>query len=110
MKRLDKKIEVIVVKWHDNNVISVMTHYDGVDSLTTAQRYDRKEKKIIDIVHPKLIKTYNRGMGGVDLHDWLTGKYSIAIRGKKWNWCALTQMIRHSSIAGCFIDSCQINP
>lgn len=91
--RFDKKKEILVVKWNDNKVVSVMTNYDSVDPLTTAQRYDRKEKKRIDIVQPKLIKTYNKGMGGVDLHDWLIGKYSIAIRGKKWYWCLLTRMI-----------------
>ena len=25
-------------------------------------------------------------MGGVDKHDWLVGKYSVGIRGKKWYW------------------------
>ena len=25
-------------------------------------------------------------MGGVDQHDWLVGKYSVGIRGKKWYW------------------------
>ena len=25
-------------------------------------------------------------MGGVDKHDWLAGKYSVAIRGEKWYW------------------------
>ncbi|XP_045107573.1 piggyBac transposable element-derived protein 3-like [Portunus trituberculatus] len=45
------------------------------------------------MVQPELINTYNKGMGGVDLHDWLIGKYGIAIRGKKWYWCLLTRMI-----------------
>lgn len=41
--RFDRKMEVPVVKWHDNKVISVMINYNGVDPLTMAQRYDRKE-------------------------------------------------------------------
>lgn len=32
-------------------------------------------------------------MGGVDHHDWLLEKHSIAIRGKKWYWCLFTRMI-----------------
>lgn len=32
-------------------------------------------------------------MGGVDHHDWLVGKYSVSIRGKKWYWPLFTRFL-----------------
>lgn len=35
---------------------------------------------------PQLLKNYNKGMGGVDLHDNAVQNYSVGIRAKKWYW------------------------
>ena len=35
----------------------------------TAKRWDRVEKKKVDVPMPAIIAAYNQGMGGVDLLD-----------------------------------------
>jgi hypothetical protein len=32
-------------------------------------------------------------MGGVDHQDWLVGKYTIQIRGKRWYWPIFTRIV-----------------
>jgi hypothetical protein len=41
-------------------------------------------------------------MGGVDHHDWLLEKHSIAVRGEKWYWCLVTRMT-DMSIVNAFV-------
>ncbi|GFU04209.1 uncharacterized protein TNCV_863381 [Trichonephila clavipes] len=50
------------------------------------KRRVRGRKDKINVKMPKLINSYNKHIGGVDHHYWLTGLYSIVIRGKKWKW------------------------
>ncbi|KAF0303687.1 PiggyBac transposable element-derived protein 2 [Amphibalanus amphitrite] len=92
-QRFDRTSEVLLVRWHDNKVVNVMTNYDAADPPTSTTRYDRTAKKRLPIPQPKVLKTYNTGMGGVDLHDQLLGAYEVAIRGKKWYWCLITRML-----------------
>ena len=37
-------------------------------------------------------------MGGVDKHDWLVGKYSVGIRGKKWYWPLFTRILNMTMV------------
>lgn len=47
-------------------------------------RFDKKTKKTVQISCLKIIKEYNRHLGGVDLLDSLISRYKIKIRSKKW--------------------------
>ena len=42
------------------------------------------EKEKIDVQQPHVFKSYNGGMGGVNLHDQAVNNYMISIRGKWW--------------------------
>ncbi|KAJ8927510.1 hypothetical protein NQ314_020007 [Rhamnusium bicolor] len=53
----------------------------------------KTRKSQAPISQPKLINNYNKFMGGVDHHDWLLEKHSIAIKGKKWYWCLITRIV-----------------
>ena len=55
-------------------------------ALLTAFRYNRKERKHVQIKQPKVIKQFNKHMGGIDLADNMVANYRIGIRGKKWWW------------------------
>ena len=92
-QRFDRASEVLLVRWHDNKVVNVMTNYDTANPASSVTRYDRAAKKRVPVPQPKALKTYNAGMGGVDLHDQLLGAYEVSIRGKKWYWCLITRVL-----------------
>ena len=74
-------------------VVSVMANFDTVGPVSATQRYDRTEKKTVDVSQPKLLKVYNGGMGRVDLHHWMMSQYEVSIRHKKWYWCLVTRVL-----------------
>lgn len=47
-------------------------------------RYEKTAGKKIPVPRPKIVKEYNRHMGGVDLTDSFIGRHKIRIRSKKW--------------------------
>lgn len=77
-------VEVSVVAWFDNKVVTTMSIYVGTQPVCEAKRFDRKEKKHVKIPCPQSVKVYNAYMGGVDLLDAMLGFYRIKIRSKKW--------------------------
>ncbi|KAJ8913370.1 hypothetical protein NQ315_008762 [Exocentrus adspersus] len=89
----DTNNEVLLVKWIDNKCVCLASNFDYVEPLATVPRWNVKEKARQQIPQPRVINNYNQYMGGVDHHDWLLEKYSIAIRGKKWYWCLFTKMV-----------------
>lgn len=84
---------IIAVKWHDNNVVSLISNVAGVAPIHTVKRYSQKEKKNIQVEQPHLIKMYNDNMGGVDRSDQNISLYRVSIRGKKWYIPLLTHCI-----------------
>lgn len=62
--RFDKNAEILIAKRHDNKCVTIASNYDTIEPLGRASH-----------------------------HDWLVGKYSIRIRGKKWYWPLFTRMI-----------------
>ncbi|KAJ8927369.1 hypothetical protein NQ314_020144 [Rhamnusium bicolor] len=77
-----EKISSVV--WKDNKIITLISSFTGEIPLSHVKCFDKKENKSIDIPCPKLVKEYNRHMGGVDLIDGLIGRYKIRMRTKKW--------------------------
>lgn len=84
--RFDTANKVLLVRWHDNSVVTIATNYDTVIPMASCRRWSKDAKEAVSVSQPRLIKHYNQAMGGVDLHDWHAGKYGIQIRGKKWYW------------------------
>ena len=48
------------------------------------KRFDKKEKKRVEVPSPNLVLEYNKHMGGVDLLDSSLGRYKISMRTRKW--------------------------
>lgn len=80
----DESSEVIICKWHDNNVVTMASNFSTVFPLAQVKRFSRKEKKNIQVEQPYCIKKYNENMGGVDRADQNISLYRTSIRGKKW--------------------------
>ncbi|XP_036327495.1 piggyBac transposable element-derived protein 3-like [Rhagoletis pomonella] len=86
----DSNNKVLVTRWNDNSVVTIMSNFLKHEPLRHVKRYDRKGKKMITVPQPLLIHEYNHRMGGVDLFDNAMNNYRIKIRGKKWYWPLLT--------------------
>lgn len=82
----DRKNQIFVVRWFDNAVVTVASNCGFLVPLNQAKRWDRTARKAVFIPQPNLIREYNQGMGGVDLHDNGVANYRIRTRGKKWWW------------------------
>ncbi|XP_040077361.1 piggyBac transposable element-derived protein 3-like [Ixodes scapularis] len=52
----------------------------GVQPAVPVERWDRLQKKTVNIDSPWAMQTYNKFMGGVDLNDCLTAHYRIHIK------------------------------
>ncbi|XP_040073998.1 piggyBac transposable element-derived protein 2-like [Ixodes scapularis] len=75
--------KVIVVKWYDNRSVTTASTFAGAQPVTTVMRWDRREKKSVQVECPSAVVTYNKYMGGVDLLDALIAYYRIQLRSKK---------------------------
>ncbi|KAF2888416.1 hypothetical protein ILUMI_17757 [Ignelater luminosus] len=81
---VDRKNNIVCIKWRDNNVVTVLSNKYGIAPVRKAARYSVKEKSKIEIPQPNVVSCYNQSMGGVDLMDNNISNYSIGFRGKKW--------------------------
>ncbi|XP_036337526.1 piggyBac transposable element-derived protein 3-like, partial [Rhagoletis pomonella] len=84
---------IIAVKWHDNNMVCLISNFAGLAPIHAVKRYSRQQKKNIQVEQPHLINMYNANMGGVDRSDQNISLYRISIRGKKWYNCLLGHCI-----------------
>lgn len=77
-------VDVTSVAWKDNKNVFLSSTFAGELPKGKVNRFDKKQKKKIEIECPNLVFEYNRHMGGVDLFDSLIGRYKIVMRSKKW--------------------------
>ena len=82
---------ILVTRWKDNKVVTMVSTDAGIEPMVAVRRYDRKEKKF---KCPDVIKRYNGRMGGIDKSDMLTHLYKTPLRAKRW----------YIHIFGCAID------
>ena len=81
---LEKTDNICVSRWKDNKVVTVASTFDGALPMGTTTRFLRAERKRATVPIPRLIQTYNTGMGGVDRVDQNLSCYMTNIRSKKW--------------------------
>lgn len=80
----DTLSDITLVRYNDNNIVTVASTQCGVEPIGRVKRYCDKKKKDVD--QPRCIVNYNRNMGGVDRLDQNVGCYRISIRLKRWYW------------------------
>ncbi|XP_060845357.1 piggyBac transposable element-derived protein 3-like [Rhopalosiphum padi] len=73
-----------VVRWKDTKLVHTISTYAGASPEDITSRYDRKEKKKIEVTRPFAIQEYNKFMGGVDLMDRMIAHYPHGFKNKKW--------------------------
>ncbi|KAM7310521.1 piggyBac transposable element-derived protein 3 [Ixodes scapularis] len=74
---------VTVTRWLDNSLVHVVSSYAGRHPVGTTQRYNRKDKQVIDVERPYSVEIYNKHMGGVDLMDSVVALYRNDVRHKR---------------------------
>ena len=82
----DDQKKLLVCRWNDNTVVTVVSNVHGVFPLQKAKRWSGVQKRHLEIDQPNAIKRYNSSMGGTDRMDQNIATYSIGIRSKNWWW------------------------
>lgn len=82
----EKDSNVTLVRYHDNNVVTVTSTAYGAEPVTKVRRWSAAERKHISVNQPSCVVMYNQYMGGVDRLDENVSKLRIGVRGKKWYW------------------------
>lgn len=77
-------VDISVTSWRDNKIVNLASTFAGDIPKSTVRRYDKSNKRYIDIDRPFVVGEYNRHMGGVDLIDSIMGRYKILLRSKRW--------------------------
>ncbi|XP_025407300.1 piggyBac transposable element-derived protein 3-like [Sipha flava] len=98
-----KNCNLCMVKWHDTRSVCLVSNYIGSGQLETIRRWDKKQKKYVNIERPEIVTAYNASMGGVDNIDQLISYYRTFIRSKKWT----LRMIVHAFdlvVANCWLQ------
>ena len=75
---------VAVTQWYDNKPIFLASSCYGKEPELPVSRYNKSERKYIDIPSPLVVRQYNKNMGGVDLCDRMVSYYRFSSRTKKW--------------------------
>jgi len=75
---------ITILRWSDNNIVHMISSYAGVEPKDFVQKWDRKEKKYVDVMRPFAVSEYNKFMGGVDLCDRMIAHYPHALKSKKF--------------------------
>ena len=115
MKRGDIKFlhskSVTAVKWFDNRgVLLLSANVDGVDDISSVQRRVKKQASKITLPCPQLVKSYNAGMGGVDLLDQRTASYRLDRKSRTRFYLRLIFDILDMSCVNAFIAYNTLNP
>lgn len=92
--------DIVVVKWKDNKDVVMVTNFDSLSEKST-KRWDKKEKKYINVPQPACVQNYNKYMGFVDQMDQNVGTYRIRMRQRKWWWPIFSYMMSVAANNAC---------
>ena len=73
---------IIVYKWKDNKAVHLISNFHGTERVTISRKQNDGSK--LEIECPKVVKDYNKRMGGVDKADMLCAIYGVGRKSKKW--------------------------
>ncbi|CAG4979435.1 unnamed protein product [Parnassius apollo] len=76
-------INISVVAWRDNKIVNLVSNFAVKNPTSVVSRFDKSQKKHINVERPFIVAEYNRHMGGVDLMDCVMGHYKIKLRSKR---------------------------
>lgn len=77
----------------DNSLVTMATNFYSVEPKGAVKRWDRKVLAKVSVPQPRLFKTYNSHMGGVDLVDQGVNAYRVGLRSKRWYFAIFTYFL-----------------
>lgn len=96
-----RKNNVIATTWKDKKLVHFISTESNPVGNETVNRKQR-DGTIVQVPTVPVVKTYNKSMGGVDLHDQLRGYYALGTKSRKW-WRYLFCFCIDLSIVNAFI-------
>jgi hypothetical protein len=75
---------ITAVKWNDSRSVCLLSSFVTSHPVTEVRRFDKKKREYTNISIPNIVSTYNKHMGGVDLHDQMMSYYRMSFRSKKY--------------------------
>ncbi|ROT86068.1 putative piggyBac transposable element-derived protein 3-like [Penaeus vannamei] len=76
--------KVAVTAWYDKKLVLMASNEFSIDDEDICQRWSKVTNARVDVKRPRVVREYNRAMGGVDVHDQLVSYYRSPNRTKKW--------------------------
>ncbi|KRX60061.1 PiggyBac transposable element-derived protein 3 [Trichinella sp. T9] len=97
---------VHVAKWYDNSIVRIASNFLTHRPLRNTQR--RVKGQRIEVQMPNIIRSYNTGIGGVDLLYRRAAAYRPTIRSEKWYWPLFINAVNTATVAAwwihCFVE------
>lgn len=84
--RVNPENSIVVVRWMDNSVVTMLSNCYSVGPVKRAERYDRIQKQKVKVMMPDCIDKYNTNMGGNDNSDQAVANLRPSVRIRKWWW------------------------
>ena len=75
--------DLCLVRWLDNKAVTLLSTYLGPMPTSKVMRYDRSQKKHVDVDCPAVVGEYNANMGGIDLFDMMFTLYKQRIKSRR---------------------------
>lgn len=92
--RVEQNNNFVAVKWHDTRAVTLVSTFAGPEPTSKVRRWDKKQKKHVEVDIPFTVREYNSFMGGVDLLDCFLSKYRYPMKSRRWYmtlfWSTLT--------------------
>ena len=73
-----------MVGWKDSKAVYMASNQYRAEVKKTCKRFNRQEKKEVQVPMPEMFNHYHKEMGGVDYLDNMVAVYRVPFRVKKW--------------------------
>ena len=80
---VEKNAGLVICTWYDNRRVLTISNFLGKEPISQANRFNCKNRKMIQVPCSASIDVYNRFMGGVDKADMLLSLYRSKMRSRK---------------------------
>ncbi|XP_065365596.1 piggyBac transposable element-derived protein 3-like [Calliphora vicina] len=102
---------IVVVQWKDSKSVILASSAYGCGPVEHVKRWEKKEKRYVEVPAPRIVREYNKCMGGVDVCDQLMESYRSFFKTRKWT---LKVFIHFIDLVCCnawmqYRDHCKIN-